>query len=313
MPLRQPSARVTLEAPGFPDPTVVMSMPLARATSAALGNVPSRYAAGSSATHTAITVRKNVTGWARCGLEWSIAGRGALPAPTRASSPWPLHALGVGTVERQAGEELGRHAAALARVVAAAGCARTGRLRLAELEEQVAVAPDAREAALVAHDAGPELVVDDERARVHVADRVDEAHDAPGTAHVEAGQRLAERVEVEERVARQHVVAVGQQPLVDLALLGVGRMQVVPRVGATARRTQARDPQLRAVGVGERLELVELIDVVAGDDDGDLERTEARRQRRWSIARRAMAYEPSPRTASLVTASVPSRLIWMSR
>ena len=32
-----------------------------------------------------------------------------------------------------------------------------------------------------------------------------------------------------------------------------------------------------------------------------------------AIARRAIAYEPSPRTASLVVESRPSRLIWMSR
>ena len=117
--------------------------------------------------------------------------------------------------------------------------------------------------------------MDDERAGVHVADRVDQAHDPPGAAHVETGQRLTERVEVEERVAGEHVVAVGEQPAVDLALLLVRRMQVVPRVGTTARRAQAGDAQLRAVRVGERLELVELIDVVAGDDDGDLERPEA--------------------------------------
>ena len=41
-PLRQPSALVTLEAPGLPEPIAVMSTPEARATSAALGKVPSR-------------------------------------------------------------------------------------------------------------------------------------------------------------------------------------------------------------------------------------------------------------------------------
>jgi hypothetical protein len=34
--------RVTFDAPGLPDPTVRMSMPLARAINAALGNVPIR-------------------------------------------------------------------------------------------------------------------------------------------------------------------------------------------------------------------------------------------------------------------------------
>ena len=41
-PLRHPSALVTLDAPGFPEPIAVMSTPEARATSAALGKVPSR-------------------------------------------------------------------------------------------------------------------------------------------------------------------------------------------------------------------------------------------------------------------------------
>ena len=42
MPLRHPSARVTFEAPGFPEPTVEMSIPFARAISVALGKVPRR-------------------------------------------------------------------------------------------------------------------------------------------------------------------------------------------------------------------------------------------------------------------------------
>jgi hypothetical protein len=53
--------------------------------------------------------------------------------------------------------------------------------------------------------AGLELVVDDERAGVHVADGIDQAHDAAGAAQVEPGQRVAERVEVEERVAGEHL------------------------------------------------------------------------------------------------------------
>ena len=46
-------------------------------------------------------------------------------------------------------------------------------------------------------------------------------NDTPGTAHVEPRQRHAERVEVEERIAGQHVVAMRQQPAVDLVLLDV--------------------------------------------------------------------------------------------
>ena len=84
---------------------------------------------------------------------------------------------------------------------------------------------------------------------------------------------------MEERVAGEHVVAVGEQPLVDLHLLRVRRVQVVPRIGPAPRRAQASDAQLRAVGIGERLEPVELIDVVTGDDDRDLERAEVGRSK----------------------------------
>ena len=125
------------------------------------------------------------------GLEWSIIGRGASTGRDgeQRSLAVAAHALGVGAVEWQAGEELGRHAAALAGVVAAARRAGTGRLRLAQLGEQFAVLPDLGEPAGVADRAGLELVVDHERAGVDVADRVDEADDAAGTAHVQAGQR----------------------------------------------------------------------------------------------------------------------------
>ena len=47
-PHRPPITRATFEAPGLPDPAVVMSMPFDRATITALGNVPSRYAIGTS-------------------------------------------------------------------------------------------------------------------------------------------------------------------------------------------------------------------------------------------------------------------------
>ena len=79
---------------------------------------------------------------------------------------------------------------------------------------------------------------------------------------------------MEEGVAGEHVLAVGHQPVVDLALLGLRRVEIVPRVGAAARRAQPRDSQLGAEGIGERLELVELVDVVAGDDHRDLELAE---------------------------------------
>ena len=74
--------------------------------------------------------------------------------------------------------------------------------------------------------------MDRERAGVDVADRVDQAHHAPRAAQVQAGKRLAVGGEVEERVAGQDVLAVRQQPVVDVALLLLGRVEFVPHVGA---------------------------------------------------------------------------------
>ncbi len=186
------------------------------------------------------------------------------------------HALGVRAVERHPGEELGGHAPTLAGVVAPATGARSGGGWLAQLVEEGAVPPHRGEPAGFAHRAGTELLVDDERTGVDIADRVDQADDATGAAQVEPRQWRAEGVEVEEAVAGEDLVTVGEQPAVDRALLVLGRVEVVPRVGAAARRPQSGDAQLGAVTVGERFQVVELVDVVAGDDDGDLERAEAR-------------------------------------
>ena len=66
-----------------------------------------------------------------------------------------------------------------------------------------------------------EPVMDGERARVDVADGVDEADDATGSAQVQPGERagLAQPGEVEERVTGEHAVALGNQPVVELDLL----------------------------------------------------------------------------------------------
>ena len=184
------------------------------------------------------------------------------------------HAFRIGSVERHPGEELRRHAPALAGVVAAATGAGAGGGRLAQLAEQPAVSPDLGEPAGGADRTGAELFMDGERACVHVADGIDQADDPAGSAHVQPGQRRAEGVEMEEAVTGEDLVAVGVQPAIDRALLVLGRVELVPRVGAAARRAQPGDAQLGAVAVGERLEVVELGDVVPGDDDGDLERPE---------------------------------------
>lgn len=113
--------------------------------------------------------------------------------------------------------------------------------------------------------------MDREGARVHVPDRVDQAHHPAGAAQVEAGQCLTVGGQVEERVTGQHRLAVCQQPVVQQALLLPGRAQVVPDIGAAAGRAQPGEPQLGAVAVGECLEGVHLGDVVPGAHDGELE------------------------------------------
>src|SRR5699024_8093496 len=115
-------------------------------------------------------------------------------------------ALGVRAVHRQPGEELGRHAATPAAVVEVAGRARPGRLRLAQLTEQLRGLPHRLEPAVGDDVAGEELLVDGEGAGVDVADRVDQAHHTPGTAQVEPGKGalrlpLTEGGQVEEAVA----------------------------------------------------------------------------------------------------------------
>ena len=96
------------------------------------------------------------------------------------------HAFRVGSGQRQSGEELSGHAPPAALVEQPAARARTRVLRLAQRGEQLRLAPHAREPTRLAHVPREELVVDHERARVHVADRVDQAHHPPGAAQIQA-------------------------------------------------------------------------------------------------------------------------------
>jgi hypothetical protein len=112
--------------------------------------------------------------------------------------------------------------------------------------------------------------VDGERAGVDVTHRVDQADHAARAAQVQPGQGLAVGGQVEERVTGQDLVAVRDQPVVELLLLGLGRVQLVPDVGTAAGRAQPGDAQLGAVLVGDGLELVELVDVLPGHHDRDL-------------------------------------------
>ena len=64
-----------------------------------------------------------------------VAEEGVIAAAERLLAV-PLHALGVGSVQREAGEELRRHAAAAAAVVVGAARAGATGLRGAQLGEQ---------------------------------------------------------------------------------------------------------------------------------------------------------------------------------
>src|SRR6478609_3706498 len=114
-----------------------------------------------------------------------------------------LHALRVGAVQRQTGEELGGHAPAPAAVIVSAAAARARRLRLTQLAEQRCVLPDILETIVRQNVSGKKLVMDGERAGVDVANRVDQAYHPAGAAQVQPGQRtgLAEARQVEERVS----------------------------------------------------------------------------------------------------------------
>jgi hypothetical protein len=135
---------------------------------------------------------------------------GRIAAPGQRRLAVPESALGIWAFERQTGEELCGHAAATARVEMSAGLAGPCTLRLAKLAKQCRIGPDACEAAWVTHVAGSKAVVDCERARIDVPDRVDETDDASGSAEVEAGQRLSVGGEVEEGIPREYIVSMPQ-------------------------------------------------------------------------------------------------------
>ena len=79
---------------------------------------------------------------------------------------------------------------------------------------------------------------------------------------------------MEERVASKHVVAMCNKPVVDLSLLSLSRVQFIPRICTTSRRTQARDTELSAVAIGKLFESIKLINVVSGHDYRNFERPE---------------------------------------
>ena len=112
--------------------------------------------------------------------------------------------------------------------------------------------------------------MDGEGAGVDVTDRVDQAHDPAGAAQVQSRQRLAVGREVEEGVTGEDSLPVQDEPVVELALLGLGRVQLVPHVGTAPTRAQPGQAQLGSEAVGDGLERVQLADVVPGAHHGQL-------------------------------------------
>ena len=95
-----------------------------------------------------------------------------------------------------------------------------------------------------------------EWAGVHIANWVNEAHHTTSSTQVQTRKRFTECIQVEERIASKHIVAVCNEPVINLALLCLGWVQFIPCVCTSTRRTQASDSQLRAVAVGKLLECI---------------------------------------------------------
>ena len=108
-------------------------------------------------------------------VDWWYGTRGNLSERRFAMTQ---HAFGVRGIEREADEELCRHTATLASVIAAAGRTGTGGRGLPKFGEQLRMAPDFRKPTGRLDRARLELIVQYERTGVHVPDRVDQAHDA---------------------------------------------------------------------------------------------------------------------------------------
>ena len=207
----------------------------------------------------------------RLGVVDHRAGLSEVAEPHRRPLPSAHRRTRGRSVELEADEELRRHAPALAGVVAAAATStRRPTAGSRSSAEQLAALPHVGEPAGVADGCRPGT-----RRGSRTGRRTRHPSGRSGTPPGPAPHRFspgsgsspsALRWKNESPVSTSSPCASSQ--CVDLALLGVGGVQVVPRVGTATRRAQPGDAQLRAVRIGQRLELVELVDVVAGHDDG---------------------------------------------
>jgi hypothetical protein len=163
-----------------------------------------------------------------------------------------LDALGVGTVQGQAGEELGRHAAAAAGVEVAhfvqapPVCGLRSSANSSLCCQTRWKPPSSRTLP------GQEVLVDGEGAGVDVADRIDQADHPAGAAQVEPGRASpsADRWKNESPVS---TASPWRQPVVELALLRRRGVCSSSQTSAPAPTGAAGDPQLGAVAVGDAL------------------------------------------------------------
>ena len=109
---------------------------------------------------------------------------------------------------------------------------------------------------------------------------------------------------MEEGVAGQDAGPL-DQPVVERALLLCRRMKGIPAVDAPARGAQAGQTQLGAVGVGDGSQGVELGHVLARVTTTLILNCPKPAAARLSMAWRAAAKEPSPRTTSFVARGGP--------
>ena len=146
--------------------------------------------------------------------------------------------------------------------------------------------------------------MDGERARVDVADRVDQADHPARAAQVQARQRVAVGGQVEERVAGQHLLAAGRQPVVELPLLaavGCSSSQTsAPRRTAAAGSARSCAPNRSAIAMKSSSWLAFcLVTTTEILKPGTRPRQVLHRPQRGGVRAR-------PRTASLTSAVAPS-------
>ena len=224
-------------------------------------------------------------------------GSGELAALGEQTLAVAEHALGVGAGERQPGEELRRHAAAAALVEQSAARARAGVLGLAQLAEQLGLAPDAGEPA-ARHGRCRRGTRRGSRTGTRTRRRSDRSGTRPGPRRTGSGREARRRSRRGGRTSPRSArcrrgraatrTARAAEPRSDAA-----RSQTsAPRPDGRSRVSRSCAPKRSA----SALKSSSWVDVLARDHDRELEAAQ-NRPRPGSPSRAiAVAYEPGPRT-----------------